>query len=127
MVKAIFTSRKKTLDPIAALNEWTTAAGITSGALFRRVRRGDRPTEERITGQSVALILKKAAAAAGVDLDISGHSLRSGFITSALLCGSSERSVMNQSGHRSTTVMRGYLQRANALLDNAAESLASRI
>lgn len=127
MIKAIFTSKKKSLDAINALNEWVQAAEITSGALFRRVRRGDRPTEERITGQSVALILKKAAAASGVDLDISGHSLRSGFITSALLCGASERAVMNQSGHRSTTVMRGYLQRVNALVDNAAESLASRI
>lgn len=124
LIKAVFSTKSRAMNPVAALDEYMTAAQITDGPIFRRVRRGDHVESERLTGRSVALIVKAAAARAGVDLDLAGHSLRSGFITSALAAGASERSVMNQSGHRSVTVMRGYQQRANALQDNAAAGLA---
>ena len=127
MVKAITTPRKKGLNPIAALNDYLDAAGIASGPVFRRVRRGDHVQDERLTGRAVALIVQHAAAESGIVLDLAGHSLRSGFITSALAAGISERAVMNQSGHRSVTVMRGYEQRATAFQDNAAVELAKKI
>jgi len=38
----------------------------------------------RLSAQSVALVLKRAAAAAGIPTpEISGHSLRAGFVTEA--------------------------------------------
>lgn len=125
MVKGIFATRSKELDPIAAVKDYIEAAGITSGALFRRIRRGDHIQPERITDRTVALVIKAAADKANISADLSGHSLRSGFITSALDSGASERSIMNQSGHKSVTVMRSYQQRRDALQDNAASGLAA--
>ena len=124
LIKAVFPTASRDMNPVVALDEYMAAAGISSGAIFRRIRRGGHVEEERITDRSVALIVKAAADRADVSLDLAGHSLRSGFITSALASGQSERSVMNQTGHKSVTVMRSYQQRANALLDNAAAGLA---
>lgn len=124
MIKAIFPTKSRALNPVIALDEYIAAAGISDGAIFRRIRKGDHITADRLTGESVALIVKAAARRADVSLDLAGHSLRSGFITSALAAGQSERSVMNQSGHRSVTVMRSYEQRADAMADNAAAGLA---
>lgn len=125
MVKGIFATRTKELDPVAAVKDYVRAAGITSGALFRRIRRGDHIQPGRITDKTVALVIKAAADRANISADLSGHSLRSGFITSALESGASERSIMNQSGHKSVTVMRSYQQRRDALADNAASGLAA--
>lgn len=128
MVKGIFAARSRELDPVAALDDYMTAAGIKDGAIFRRVVKGGaRLLDERLTPQSVALVIKAAAKHANISADLSGHSLRSGFITSALASGASERSIMNQSGHKSVTVMRGYQRRENALSDNAASGLAANL
>ena len=124
MVKGIFATKSKELDPVAAVKDYVKAAGITSGALFRRIRRGGHIQPDRMTPESVALVIKAAADRANISADLSGHSLRSGFITSALASGASERSIMNQSGHKSVIVMRAYQRRENALSDNAASNLA---
>ena len=126
MVKGIFAARSRELDPVAALDDYMKAAGITDGAIFRRATKGGlRVLDDRLTPQSVALVIKDAAKKANIAADLAGHSLRSGFITSALAGGASERSIMNQSGHKSVTVMRGYQRRENALSDNAASGLAA--
>ena len=68
------------LKPVEALDAWLTAAGIRDGALFRSIDRGGG-LGERLTGQSVALIVKRWAKAARVEPTLfSGHSLRSGFL-----------------------------------------------
>ena len=52
--------------------------------------------------------------------DYSGHSLRAGFATAAAAAGASERAIMNQTGHRSLLIMRGYIRPAQLFDDNAA-------
>jgi hypothetical protein len=65
----------------------------------------------RLTGQSVALIVKRWALEAGFDPALfAGHSLRSGLATAADKAGKSERSIMKQTGHRSVTVVRRYIR-----------------
>ena len=125
MTKGIFPAQTTDLDPVWAVLDYMHAAGIESGAIFRRIRRGGHIQPQRLTGESVADIVKAAAKKANVVLDLGAHSLRSGFITSALDSGASERSIMNQSGHKSVTVMRSYQQRRDALQDNAASGLAA--
>jgi len=49
----------KALKPADRLREWLSAAEITSGPIFRRINRGDHLTDEALTAQSVALIVKK--------------------------------------------------------------------
>lgn len=125
MTKGIFPTQTRELDPVIAVLEYLHDAGIESGAIFRRIRRGGHIQPQRLTGESIRDIVAAAAKRAGVVLDLGAHSLRSGFITSALESGASERSIMNQSGHKSVTVMRSYQQRRDALADNAASGLAA--
>jgi site-specific recombinase XerD len=77
-----------------------------------------------ITPQVVALVVKKAAASVGLDADeLSGHSLRSGMCTTAARNGASERSIMKQSGHHSTAMVRRYIHDAELFSDNAGAKL----
>ena len=126
MEKAIFAApgKSKTFCPVAALRAWIAAAGLhRDAALFPRIRKGGHMGADPMGGDSVALVIKKRAAAAGVELDLSGHSLRRGFVTSAVMSGASERSIMNQTGHKSVVTVRRYIERHNVLTDNAAAVL----
>ena len=110
--------------PVRSLEDWLQAAKITSGPLFRRVNRHGQVGKEALTDQSVALIVKKLVKTAGLDeKKYSGHSLRSGLITTAANRGVDERSIMKQSGHKSLTVMRGYIQDATLFKNNAATNV----
>ncbi len=111
--------------PVKALREWIAAAEISGGAVFRRIRRGDHVTYDAMTPQSVNLIVKDRARDAGLAdwASFSAHSLRSGFATTAARAGASERAIAVQTGHRSPTVLRGYIERASAFDDNAVEAL----
>ena len=95
--------------PVRALAAWLALAGIQHGRLFP------------LSARSVALIVKRRAQAAGLDPALySGHSLRAGLATSAARNGASERSIMNQTGHRSAAMVRRYIREANLFQDNAA-------
>jgi hypothetical protein len=75
-------------------------------------------------GYAVLLALKRDAAAAGFDLSrYSGHSLRAGFETSAAIVGASECSIMNQTGRRSTTILRRHIRDGSLFCENAANML----
>jgi site-specific recombinase XerD len=70
--------------PVRAVSEWLAAAQIHQGPVFRRFHRGDALAPSRLTGQSVALLVKQLAFQAGLSPGrYAGHSLRSGFLTSA--------------------------------------------
>ena len=107
--------------PVALLREWLDAAGITEGPVFRPVSRSGRVRGiERLTTQSVADIIKRYAAAAGLDASaFGGHSLRSGFVTSAAERGADLARIMDTSGHRDPRTVVGYIRRANAFKDHA--------
>ena len=69
---------------------WTRAAGVSDGALFRRVRRGGRVVGERaLSPQAVRTIVKRRAGEAGVEGRVSGHSLRVGAAQSLAAAGAS--------------------------------------
>ncbi|MFM6956100.1 MAG: integrase, partial [Ignavibacteria bacterium] len=69
------------LDPVAAIQGWLDHAEITDGPVFRPVDRHGNVRSDRLTGQSVALILKRLARRAGLDESrLAGHSLRTGII-----------------------------------------------
>ena len=123
LVKAIFPGREADSSPTSLLKRWIDLAGIQEGALFREILKGGRITGERLSAQSMRLVVKRAAAAAGLSLDLSAHSLRSGFVTTAIRQGKTERSIMNQTGHRSVQTLREYFQREDAIEDNAARDL----
>jgi len=106
--------------PVAAVQAWLTAAGITEGRLFRRVNRHGR-VGVGLTDQSVALIIKRRVAQVGFDAALySGHSLRAGLITTAAANGVEERIVARTSRHRSLVVLRSYMRDGELFVGNAS-------
>ena len=76
----------------------------------------------RLTDQSVALVIKHRAAAAKLDPTLfSGHSLRAGFVTSALEDGADTLRVMDQTRHRSVDTLKKYDRRAKAFAAHAGK------
>jgi site-specific recombinase XerD len=77
-----------------------------------------------ISDKSVALIVKKYAEKAGLDASkYAGHSLRSGFATSAAEFGAEERNIMAMTGHKTTQMVRRYIQEANLFKNNALNKI----
>ena len=103
---------------VRALQAWLQTAGIHRGSVFRRMRRGDTLTDECLSDQSVALIVKRRAQAAGLPTALlSGHSLRAGYATAAAGAGVEERKIANVTRHRNLPVLRGYIRAATAFDD----------
>jgi site-specific recombinase XerD len=110
--------------PVRALREWLDAAGIESGALFRSVNKAGRVAATRLTDRSVANIVKAMAGGVGLDAStFSGHSLRSGFLTSAAANGANVFKMMDVSRHKSVDTLRGYVRDAELFRDHAGAGL----
>jgi integrase len=112
------------LKPVARLQDWTTRAGITKGYLFRRISNaGDQVLTEPMTGQSVARVVQRRVAEAGLDpKDYSGHSLRAGFLTSAARAGASVFKMREVSRHKTVQVLADYVRDARIFEDHAGEA-----
>jgi site-specific recombinase XerD len=109
--------------PLRALRAWMDVANITEGPLFRSVNR-HRQVGERLSAKRVAIVVKQAATAVSLDAkSFAGHSLRAGLVTSAAIQGRSDRSIMNQTGHRSVAMVQRYIRDASLFRDNAAQGL----
>jgi Phage integrase family len=110
--------------PVAALKAWLEAAVITEGPVFRPVAKGGRLQATRLTDGSVADIVKAHAQRAGLDPELfAGHSLRSGFLTSAAARGASIFKMADQSRHKSMDTLRGYVRDAEIFKCHAGEGL----
>lgn len=110
--------------PVKAMKAWLEAACITSGPVFRRMRRGGVVLPEPLRPQGIAEVVKVYAAKAGYDPDaFSGHSMRSGLLTSAAARGASVFKLMEVSRHKSVDTLRGYVRRVEMFEDHAAEGL----
>jgi integrase len=108
------------LRPVAALKAWLQAAGVTEGPIFRSINKGGQLTRQRLSDRSVADIIKKRSATAGLDAKaLSGHSLRSGFVTEALANGAEVFRVMDVTRHRQLNTLKVYDRRAKAFQDHA--------
>ena len=106
--------------PVKSLLNWIEISKIKSGPLFRRFIKGSKLSEKRLTDQTVALIVKEYLKLGGIDnRNYSGHSLRSGFATSAAESGAEERSIMAMTGHKTTGMVRRYIKEANLFKNNA--------
>ena len=106
--------------PVKSIKDWLKISNIKNGSLFRKFYKGIKLSENRLSDQSVALLIKEYLDKAGIDnTNYSGHSLRSGFATSAAEAGAEERSIMNMTGHKSTEMVRRYIKESNLFKNNA--------
>src|SRR5471030_53777 len=110
--------------PVRSLQDWLEKSGINEGPLFRPIDRFGRMASIRLSAAAVADIVKRYAAAVGLDAaEFAGHSLRSGLATSAAAAGASERSIMNQTGHRSVNMVRRYIRDGSLFRENAVATV----
>ena len=110
--------------PVISLKKWLKISKINSGPLFRRFVKGSKLSVNRLTDQTVALLIKEYLRLVGIDSkNYSGHSLRSGFATSAAESGADERSIMAMTGHKSTEMVRRYIKEANLFKNNALNKI----
>ena len=112
MTKAIPYFPSSNYCPVISLKDWLKKSEIKSGKIFD------------MSDKSVALTIKKYTAIAGLDPNkYSGHSLRSGFATSTAELGAEERSIMAMTGHKTTQMVRRYIQEANLFKNNALNKI----
>ncbi len=124
MIKGLpyFTNEK--YCPVINLKRWIELSNIKSGPIFRRFAKGSVLTNNRLTDQSVVLIIKDYLNLAGIEnKNYSGHSLRSGFATVAAESGADERSIMAMTGHKTTQMVRRYIREANIFKNNALNKI----
>ena len=112
MIKALPYFENKEFCPVTFLKKWLDISRIRDGLIFN------------ISDKSVALLIKKYASVAGLDPEkYSGHSLRSGFATVSAEFGADERSIMTMTGHKTTQMVRRYIQEANLFKNNALNKI----
>ena len=112
MIKAIPYFENQKFCPVIAIKNWIELINLKSGKIFN------------ISDKNVALIIKKYANLAGLESEkYAGHSLRSGFATSAAESGAEERNIMTMTGHKSTEMVRRYIREANLFKNNALNKI----
>ena len=112
MTKAIPSFNNALYCPVVNLENWIYELKTKKGKIFS------------ISDKSVALIIKKYANLAGLDGNkYAGHSLRSGFATSTAESGAEERNIMAMTGHKTTQMVRRYIQEANLFKNNALNKI----
>ena len=98
--------------PVTSLKKWIEKSEIKLGKIFD------------LSDKMVALTIKKYTNLAGLDSNkYSGHSLRSGFATSAAELGAEERNIMAMTGHKTTQMVRRYIQESNLFKNNALNKI----
>ncbi len=111
-IKAIPYFSNEEYCPVIKIKDWIRYTNITEGKIYN------------ISDKSVSLTIKKYASLAGLDPNLyGGHSLRSGFATSAAEAGAEERNIMAMTGHKTTQMVRRYIQEANLFKNNALNKI----
>ncbi len=104
-----------------ALKAWMTAARIDRGPVFRPLDRTGVPKARHMAPQSVALLVKGCARAAGLDPKLySGHSLRAGHVTEARARGVADSATMATTGHTRVETLDMYDRRENVFQKTSA-------
>jgi integrase len=106
--------------PVRATRAWINQANISRGRLLHSVDRWGNPGVKGLAGEAIAQIIKARAAAVGIDSDqVSGHSLRAGFVSECDRRGVPDSAVMRTTGHKTVAMLDVY-SRPRALFEGAA-------
>lgn len=103
---------------------WKAAASITSGPAFRAVDQWGNLGTRRMSPNAVRLAITRAAAHAGVDTKLTGHSMRSGFITTGAKAGKRPDLLRKQSGHAEhSPVFETYIRKGTRWEETAGKGI----
>jgi integrase len=104
------------LRPVEAVQTWLAAAEISTGPVFRAVALGGRVSTEPPADDSASRIGKRYAGRVGLEVaTFAGHSLCSGFLTSA----ANVFKMAEVSRHKSLDTLRGYVRRVDLFKEHA--------
>jgi integrase len=107
--------------PVKHLADWLDHAKVEAGPIFRSINRHGQVANQRLSGEAVSIIVKERAEAASFDPDAySGHSLRAGLATSAVIAGVSTLSIRRTTRHASDAMLARYVRVGDMFTDNAA-------
>jgi integrase len=120
---AIVHGNNKATCPIRTLQAWQSIA-INNEAVFTSIHRSDKVSNIRLSDRDVARILKKRLLKADIDeSNYAGHSLRSGFITTAAENKKPDHKIMEHSGHKSVQTFLKYKRNVSLIEDNPTSDL----
>ena len=112
----------KHLKPIDKLQAWLQASGITEGYLFQTMRRGDTLRGRPLHHSDIPRLLKRYAMTVGLNpKEVSGHSLRAGFVTSAAAHHARLDKIMEITRHKNPSTVIKYIREADSFRDHAGE------
>lgn len=121
--------------PIRSLQEWISILNRATGPLFCSINRHAQLSSNPLLDLEVARIVKKRVYESLIrqgytDEDakqectkFSGHSLRSGLVTSAASAGLPEHMIMRQTGHKRSDTLRKYIRMGNVFTENVSGKL----
>ena len=110
----------KNIRPVSRLQKWLESSQIEGGFLFRALKRGGSTKDTPLHHSDIPRLIKYYAAGIGLDpKDYAGHSLRSGFITSAAIYRARLDKIMEVSRHKSTDMVMSYVRDSNVFDDHA--------
>jgi site-specific recombinase XerD len=112
----------KVLAPVARLQAWLAVRDRQPGPLFYQIDPQGRMTEQPMSDRSIARLIQKYAALAGLDSSgVGGHSLRAGFLTEASRSGATIAKMQEVSRHKKVEVLLGYVRSTELFDDHAGE------
>lgn len=116
---AVLYGQNEATCPVRAWKRWRDAAGLLTGPAFRRIDRHGNILGG-MSGEAVAAVINRAGQRAGIELNYTGHSVRSGLATEARRAGHDVTTIAHQGGwDPNGAALHGYLQIVDQWTDNA--------
>lgn len=113
----------KAVKPVAHVERWLQASGISEGFVFQTLLRGGVASGRPLDPGDVARVVKRHARRIGLDpREYSGHSLRAGFVTSAVVHHARIDKIMEVTRHRNAETVMKYIRDEDSFVDHAGAS-----
>jgi site-specific recombinase XerD len=119
---------KDLLCPVTALKNWLNQSNITEGPIFRELKKGNQISAKALSPLSVNHILKKRASEANIPYaeQLSSHSMRRGFATSASRYGIQLPAIMRQGRWKQVNTVMEYVEASARFQENATSSILNK-
>ena len=108
------------IKPVTALKKWLEISDVKDSYLFRAMKRNGKIKPTPLHHSDIPRLIKQHVAKIGLDpTDYAGHSLRAGFITSAVANHARLDKIMDISRHKNTDTVMGYIRDQDVFKDHA--------
>lgn len=112
----------RTIRPVQRLQIWLNASGIMHGPLFQTMKCGGYVQGRPLHHSDIPRLVKHYAARIGLDpKEVTGHSLRAGFVTSAAVHHARLDKIMAVTRHTNPATVMKYIRDADSFIDHAGE------